>query len=178
MADKPKLFILDVDGVMTTGRFFYTADGGKIMKEFGADDNDGLSLVKPYLENGIRFVTGDKKGFPIVEKRIAEHMKYQLDLVSTTKRIDWIKEFADPKDVVYMGDGIFDHYVFKEVGYSIATSGALPHVQQRADFVCTRDGADRAIAEACLHLLEKFFVAYDPDAPLRTDVSYSGQWNA
>ena len=55
-------FVLDVDGVMTTGQFFYTSEG-KVMKVFGADDNDGLSLLKNHVE--IRFVTGDKKGFDI-----------------------------------------------------------------------------------------------------------------
>jgi len=43
----PKVFILDVDGVLTTGQFFYTSEG-KTMKVFGPDDNDGLSLfLKP-----------------------------------------------------------------------------------------------------------------------------------
>jgi 3-deoxy-D-manno-octulosonate 8-phosphate phosphatase KdsC-like HAD superfamily phosphatase len=40
----PKVFILDVDGVMNTVHFLYSADG-KLMKIFGADDNDGLSLT-------------------------------------------------------------------------------------------------------------------------------------
>ena len=53
-------------------------------------------------------------------KRIVDDMGYQLDLVSTVKRAKWIKEIHDPKKVIYMGDGIFDHYVMKEVGYSIA----------------------------------------------------------
>jgi 3-deoxy-D-manno-octulosonate 8-phosphate phosphatase (KDO 8-P phosphatase) len=55
-APTPTVFILDVDGVMTTGQFFYTADG-KTMKVFGADDNDGLSLLKPFMQ--IRFVAGN-----------------------------------------------------------------------------------------------------------------------
>ena len=60
MKDKanPTCFILDVDGVMTTGHFRYTAEG-KMMKIFGPDDNDGLSLLKQYME--IRFITGNKK---------------------------------------------------------------------------------------------------------------------
>ena len=53
-----KIFILDVDGVLTTGQFLYTSED-KVMKIFGPDDNDALSLLKPHLE--IRFVTGDKK---------------------------------------------------------------------------------------------------------------------
>ena len=62
-----KVFILDVDGVMTTGHFMYSKDG-KQMKVFGPDDNDGLGLLNPNIE--IRFVTGDKKGFSISNKRI------------------------------------------------------------------------------------------------------------
>ncbi|MEX0300720.1 MAG: phosphatase, partial [Kordiimonas sp.] len=93
-------FILDVDGVMTTGQFLYT-ENGKVMKVFGADDHDALCLLKPYME--IRFVTGDKKGFPISKKRIVDDMKMPLDLVSTTERIKWIKEMYDPSRVIYMG---------------------------------------------------------------------------
>ena len=48
-SQNPLVFILDVDGVMTTGQFLYTADG-KVMKVFGADDNDGLSLLKNHIE--------------------------------------------------------------------------------------------------------------------------------
>ena len=76
---QPKVFILDVDGVMTTGHFIYTKDG-KSMKIFGPDDNDGLSLLKNSIE--IRFITGDKKGFKISERRISMDMGYKLDLVS------------------------------------------------------------------------------------------------
>jgi len=39
-----KCFILDVDGVMTTGQFFYTEDG-KTMKVFGPDDHNALTLL-------------------------------------------------------------------------------------------------------------------------------------
>ena len=44
---------------------FYTAEG-KFMKSFGPDDNDGLSLLKEFIE--IRFITGDKKVFLLAKK--------------------------------------------------------------------------------------------------------------
>ena len=81
-------FILDVDGVLTSGNFYYSADG-KVMKAFGPDDNDALSL-KNYID--ISFVTGDKKGFPISKKRIVDDMGYELNLVSTIRRIEWISD--------------------------------------------------------------------------------------
>lgn len=168
-----KVFILDVDGVMTTGHFFYTADG-KTMKAFGPDDNDGLSLLSPHVE--IRFVTGDKKGFSITKKRIVDDMKYPLDLVSTIRRVEWIAERYPLDTVIYMGDGIFDHYVMKKVGYSIATANSDSLAKKAAHYVTERKGGDRAVAEACLHILAKFFQPYNPDALPSDQLKLSGEW--
>jgi 3-deoxy-D-manno-octulosonate 8-phosphate phosphatase (KDO 8-P phosphatase) len=170
---KPTCFILDVDGVMTTGHFLYTADG-KVMKVFGPDDNDGLSLLKSHLD--IRFVTGDKKGFPISKKRIVDDMGFTLDLVSTIRRVEWIKEQCPLEQVIYMGDGIFDHYVMREVGYAIAPANADKVAKKHAEYVTERSGGDRAVAEACLHIMEKFFTPYDPGELPSYQGKLSGEW--
>lgn len=170
---KPEVFIIDVDGVLTTGHFFYTAEG-KMMKVFGPDDNDALSLLSPHLE--IRFVTGDRRGFNITKKRVVDDMKYPLDLVSTIRRIEWIEERYPLESVIYMGDGIFDHYVMKKVGYAIATANADPLAKKYAHYVTERKGGDRAVAEACLHILEKFFQPYNPDALPSDQLKLSGEW--
>jgi 3-deoxy-D-manno-octulosonate 8-phosphate phosphatase (KDO 8-P phosphatase) len=154
----PKTFILDVDGVLTTGQFFYDRNG-KAYKVFGPDDNDALALLRPFLE--IRFITGDKKGFDISKRRIVDDMDYKLDLVSTVSRVDWIAERYDLRETIYMGDGIFDHLVMQKVGYSIAPANAYPHTRETAQFVTRFSGGDRAVAEGCLHLLEKFFTPFD-----------------
>lgn len=168
----PKVFILDVDGVLTDGGFYYTSEG-KVMKKFGADDNDALSLLRPYME--IIFVTGDKRGFEISNKRVTD-MHFDLELVSTIKRIEWIKNRYDPKTVVYMGDGIFDHYVMKEVGYSISTSDGDEHARKHADYITERKGGNRAVAEACLHLMDKFFVPYDESKLPEDNINYARDW--
>lgn len=169
---KPKVFVLDVDGVLTDGGFYYTTDG-KVMKKFGADDNDALSLLRPYID--IIFVTGDKRGFEISNRRIND-MHFQLELVSTIKRTDWIKERYNPKEVVYMGDGIFDHYVMKEVGYSISTADGDFYAKKYADYVTFRKGGKRAVAEACLHLMEKFFASYDETKFPADNINYARDW--
>ncbi len=156
--NKPKVFILDVDGVLTDGCFYYSQNG-KIVKKFGPDDNDALKLLEPFIE--IRFISGDKRGFEITKKRI-DDMNFKLDYVSTIKRMDWIKENYNPDEVIYMGDGIFDCYVMKEVFYSIATAESDSNAKKYADYITERTGAHRAVAEACLHLLEKFFEPYNP----------------
>ena len=150
----PKYFILDVDGVFTDGSFYYTADG-KVMKKFGPEDNDALSLLKDWLH--IEVITGDKRGYNITAKRISEDMGLPLSLVSTFKRIEWIKEHFNPAEVVYMGDGIFDPLVFREVFYSIAPANAFYTAKDKADFVTTSSGGSGAVAEASLHLMDRFF---------------------
>jgi len=155
-----KHLILDVDGVMTDGRFYYTTQG-KVMKAFGPDDHDALILLKPYMN--IFFVSGDRKGFEISKKRISDDMKFPLELVSTLGRIEWMKEKGfDPKESVYMGDGIYDAMVFDKVAYSIAPANAFYTTKKYADFVTKSSGGFGAVAEACIHLMEKFFKPFDP----------------
>ncbi len=170
---KPKVFILDVDGVMTTGQILYS-ENGKIMKVFGPDDHDGLSLLKKFLK--IRFITGDKTGFKISKRRIVNDMKFPLDLVSTIKRVEWISKQYPLEDVIYMGDGIFDHYVLKKTGYSISTANADKLAKKSANYVTKRNGGDRAVAEACLHILKIFFEPYNPGELPKSNVKLSGEW--
>jgi 3-deoxy-D-manno-octulosonate 8-phosphate phosphatase (KDO 8-P phosphatase) len=158
---------------MTTGHFLYTAEG-KVMKIFGPDDNDGLSLLKQHIE--IRFITGDKKGLPISKKRIVDDMNFPLDVVSTIRRVEWIKERYPIREVIYMGDGIFDHYVMREVGYAIAPANADKLAKQNAHFVTERSGGDRAVAEACLHIMGKFFTPFNPNELPSTKGKLSGEW--
>jgi 3-deoxy-D-manno-octulosonate 8-phosphate phosphatase (KDO 8-P phosphatase) len=169
----PKVFIIDVDGILTDGGFYYSSEG-KVMKKFGADDNDALTLLKPYME--IIFVTGDKRGFPISEKRIISDMRMRLELVSTIKRVDWIKERYNPQEVIYMGDGIFDHYVMKEVGYSISVSNGDNNAKKYANYITERSGGNRAVAEACLHILQTFFLPYDETKLPSENINIQRDW--
>ena len=75
-----------------------------------------------------------------------------------------------------MGDGIFDHYVMREVGYSIAPANADHLAKQSAHYVTQRSGGDRAVAEACLHILEKFFEPYNPMNLPDSQLKLSGEW--
>ena len=55
-----------------------------------------------------------------------------------------------------MGDGIFDHIIMKKVGYAITVKNALQHVKN-ANYITSCDGSDRAVAEASIHIVKKFF---------------------
>jgi 3-deoxy-D-manno-octulosonate 8-phosphate phosphatase (KDO 8-P phosphatase) len=45
----------------------------------------------------------------------------------------------------------------KNVGYAIAPFNADSQTKTFAHFITERSGGDRAVSEACMHLLEKFF---------------------
>lgn len=154
-----KNLIIDVDGVLTDGQFHYTKDG-KTAKIFGPDDADAILLIKPLVN--VIAVTGDRKGFPITQKRVEIDMGLPLHQVSTFERVDWIKHHFNPEECIYMGDGIFDAMVFNIVGYGIAPTNAFFKIKEFADFVTAARGGEGAVAEAIWHIMEKFFKPLDP----------------
>lgn len=162
MANAPrkqvKHFVIDVDGVLTDGRIYYTPEG-KFFKVFGPDDSDALFLLRKHIN--VVTISGDKKGFPITQKRVEMDMKLPLFQVSTFERVAWIEEKFGLEETIYMGDGIFDAMVFDKVGYSIAPANAFFKTKERANFVTSRRGGDGAVAEACWHIMEKFFEPWD-----------------
>ena len=101
MKSKPKLLIIDVDGVMTTGQFLYSKSS-KAFKIFGPHDTDGLNLIKKKIK--ILFVSADKKGFSISKKRIVDDLGYKLIYSHHEKRFDFVKKFilkAWKKNILY-----------------------------------------------------------------------------
>lgn len=167
-----KNFIIDVDGCLTTGQFLYSVTG-KVFKIFGPDDADALSILKNKIH--IHTISGDKRGFSITKKRIADDMKLPLDLVSTFERVAWLDKKFNLKETIYMGDGIYDALVFDKVGYSIAPANGFYLTKQKANFVTQNKGGEGAVAEACIHIIEKFFGKFDLS---KLDFnSGSGAWN-
>ena len=169
---KPLVFLSDVDGVMTNGQFIYSKNG-KIQKIFGPDDHDGLSLLSEFME--VRFITGDRKGFDISKKRIVDDMNFKLDLVSTVKRLDWIKKKYPLNKVIYMGDGILDYLVMDKVFYSISPANGHKFAKKSANYITNCSGGDRAVAEASLHIMQKFFKKFDQTKGIKNK-SFSGLW--
>ena len=151
---KPKNFVIDVDGVMTQPDLIYDEEG-KRFKIFGPDDHDALNVLRKYVK--IVFLTADKRGLNITRKRIVDEMKFDLVVTHPSERVEWIKKNLEPEETIYMGDGIFDFLVFKEVAYSICPKDGFYRTKKNASFVTQHEGGKRAVAEACVHILEKFF---------------------
>ena len=156
----PEYFILDVDGVLTDGKLYYS-EKGKIIKAFSVDDHDALKFLQKFMK--VKVITADSLGFEISKKRIQDDMKMELTLVGVRERKTWMSETFDLSKTIYMGDGVFDPLIFKEVMYSIAPNNALNETRSKANFVTKSKSGDRAVAEACLHILGKFFRVRNKD---------------
>lgn len=146
-------FILDVDGVMTTGQFIYS-NKGKVAKIFGAHDSDGLKLIRKKFK--IEFLTADKRGFSISKKRIYTDLGYKIHLVSEENRLAFLKKKYGLRNVIYMGDGIFDAKIFKHVHYSLAPKNARIEAKRLANFITKSKSGEGAVLDASLHLMKKF----------------------
>jgi 3-deoxy-D-manno-octulosonate 8-phosphate phosphatase (KDO 8-P phosphatase) len=151
---KIKNFIIDVDGTLSNDFFIYSKNG-KQYKLFGPDDSDALNILKKYLK--INFISADKRGFPITKKRIND-MGFQVDLVGKKKtRLNWLQENYSLDNSIYMGDSFTDIPIFQKIKYSITPANSFYLCKKFSNYTTKHNSASRSVAEACDHILNKFF---------------------
>lgn len=153
-----QLFMVDVDGVMTDGGFYYTKSG-KIMKKFGPDDSDALKKLKSKIE--IIFVTADEKGFRITKKRIRIDLGFNLYLVDSFNRITWAKQKFPEYEIIYMGDSFTDASNLAAADFGISTSNSNALAKLNSKFVTHSNSGNRAVMEACMYLNHKLKLEAD-----------------
>ena len=151
---KPQFLILDIDGVMTTGQFLYS-EKGKEYKIFGPHDNDGIKLIHEKIK--VVFLTADKRGFAISNKRITDDMNQELILISESERLEFIKTTYGLANVIYMGDGYHDANILKQCFYGIAPKNARIEAKNAATYITPSNSGEGAVLDACLHIMERFF---------------------
>ena len=154
LKQKPINFLLDVDGVLTSGDFIYNKNG-KFGKIFGPDDNDALKIASKFIN--ISFLSSDYRGFNISKKRVQDDMNFKINLIRNNQRVLWIKRNFDLKKTIYMGDGIFDWIIMKECFYAISCNNSNELSKKYSNFVTKSNSGERAVTEACLHIIKKFF---------------------
>lgn len=159
------LVISDVDGCITTGQFIYTING-KTAKVFGANDHDGIRLLR---KNNIdvEFITADRVGYPITQKRMLE-LKCECNIFSETERLEYIKSKLKEYDkVFFFGDGLGDACVAKvckELGF-IAPKNARKDAKKQAEFVTENPGGSGAFLDCaeyiCFNYIENWKDLYE-----------------
>jgi len=165
-----KLFVLDVDGVMTDGGILYTAHGEE-QKRFHAHDGLGLKLLGK-LGVALAVISG-RESAPLV-KRLDDLGIYHRRLKCGDK-VSALTDICDELDVsfeetAFMGDDLIDLAVMKACGYALAPSNAVFAVKEVADWISVKEGGHGAVREACEHLAEKMGTSLVEVAPSVTKV--------
>ncbi len=153
-AQQIKLFIMDVDGVLTDGRIFIR-DNGEEIKAFHTLDGHGLKMLH---RHGIQtaIITGrdaPSVGIRVQQLGIQHYFKGITDKRSCYQQLLQQLELGE-KQCAYIGDDVVDLPVMRHCGLAIAVPNAHALVLQYADYVTRAQGGAGAVREVCDLLLD------------------------
>lgn len=148
-----RLFVTDVDGVLTDGSLDYGVSG-EDRKTFDVKDGQGVVMLR---QRGVEvaFVTG--RGGHALRARAEE-----LGVVRVHERVrDKAQIVADiqkelgigPDQTAAMGDDVPDLAMFSLAGITFAPADAEHEVQEAATIVTRRGGGRGAFRDAARHVL-------------------------
>lgn len=153
-AEKIKLLILDVDGVLTDGGLYYDHEGN-VTKRFNVQDGLGIKFAQ---QAGIDLavITGLNHG--AVEKRVTElgitdYYPGQREKLPFYEKLLKEKGLKD-EEVAYIGDDWIDVPVMLRVGLPMAVRNAQPEIFGISKWISSRKGGRGAVREAISFILE------------------------
>ncbi len=145
-AQKVKLLVCDVDGVLTNGLFYY--DQAEENKCFHVHDGLGIQLIQ---RSGIPVAIVSAKTSPAVTRRMAE-----LD-------VEWVYQGCSPKlptveklianlnltfeQIAYIGDDLADLALIRRAGLGVTVANARPYLKSHADWISPLAGGSGAVRE-------------------------------
>lgn len=142
-----RMVLLDVDGVLTDGGLYYSAEGQEL-KRFHAHDGYG---IRRGTEAGLTFGIISGRSTPIVEARarvlnIEEVIQGAEDKVLAMRDIQRRHGYRDA-EFAFIGDDLFDIPLLRAVGLSAAPANALPTVKRIVDYVTRVAGGEGAVRD-------------------------------
>ncbi|MCS3904204.1 3-deoxy-D-manno-octulosonate 8-phosphate phosphatase (KDO 8-P phosphatase) [Methylohalomonas lacus] len=153
-AERVRLAIFDVDGVLTDGRLILGDDGTE-HKAFHVRDGLGLVLMR---EAGLKVAIISARQSQVTAERMAAlgiEYVYQGSQDKAQTYSALLDELDLPAaDTAYVGDDLVDLPVLNRAGLAVAVADAHPLVRERADFVTAAAGGRGAVREVCELILD------------------------
>ena len=154
MASKIRLLALDVDGILTDGRLYFSSNGEEL-KTFHSLDGHGIKMLqKRKIE--VAIITG--RTSTILEQRAAE-----LDIVSVYQGVEdklrslnaiLENQSYSIDEVAYAGDDLPDLIALQAVGLSFSVPNAHPTVKDAVDLITSLNGGWGAVREISDFIIE------------------------
>ncbi len=151
---KVKMLLMDVDGVLTDGRLYYT-DSGEAVKVFDVRDGLGIKMAQSM---------GVKTG--VISGRDSEALKRRLEELGIDeihmgryKKEEVLEEILrrhrlSEEEVLFIGDDLVDVPVLKRVGFPVAVRNAPEEVKRHAVYITRSEGGRGAVREVVDLLLK------------------------
>jgi N-acylneuraminate cytidylyltransferase len=142
-----KLFISDVDGVLTDAGMYYSENGDEL-KKFNTRDGMGFKILR---EEGIKTALITTENTRIVERR-SQKLKVDFTIQECPDKQAAAKELCRElgislKNAVFIGDDINDLTLLESVGFSACPSNAQSVVKKIVDHVCSSRGGEGCARE-------------------------------
>ena len=148
---KIKLFLSDVDGVLTDAGMYYTENGDEF-KKFCTYDGIGFQLLqKTGIKVGI-LTTEDRE----LNRRIAKKLGLDFDFHGLKDKLQLVKDLCEKEnisldEVAYIGDDINCFGLLSNVGIAACPNNAVSKVKAIPNIIHLKktggDGVVRELAE-------------------------------
>jgi len=142
-----KLFVCDVDGVLTDATVLYGPQG-ELAKQFFIRDGMGLRLLEAA---GVRVGVITSEDSPVVHGRMKKLM-LSAYVAGMKRKGDALAQLmqkfgASPEQTVYVGDDVNDAEAFEQAGIPCAPGDASRFARDSARYVTTAPGGRGAVRE-------------------------------
>lgn len=145
---KIKIFLTDVDGVLTDAGMYYSENGDEL-KKFNTKDGKGIELLR---NAGIKTGIITSENTKIVENR-ANKLRIDYLYQGVTNKVKIAQEICTRENiglnqVAYIGDDLNDLELLNSVGLSACPNNAVDQVKQiKGIRILNRIGGDGAVRE-------------------------------
>ena len=144
-----RMLLVDVDGTLTDGGLYYSAEG-LTLKRFDVRDGLGLRLL---AEAGVEVAIVSADDSPVTTARarklgIMRVVQGCADKGEAVRRI-LAEAGVEAGEACFMGDDLTDLAAFAEVGHTAAPADAVPQVRAAAQYVARARAGQGAVREVC-----------------------------
>jgi 3-deoxy-D-manno-octulosonate 8-phosphate phosphatase (KDO 8-P phosphatase) len=144
-----KMLLLDVDGVLTDGRLYFSNQGDEF-KTFNTLDGHGIKLLQ---KSGVKvgIITGRSSN--LVAKRAAD-LGIKILIQGREDKWDSLQEIlreypVNLHEIAFMGDDWPDLTVMCRIGLALSPANAHSSVAERSHWQSQARGGEGAVREAC-----------------------------
>ncbi len=142
-----KLFVSDVDGVLTDAGMYYGENGDE-QKKFNTRDGKGFEFLRAKKIKTAIITSEDTD----IVKRRSEKIKIDFLYQGAKDKVKILKELCKKENislsqVAYIGDDLNDLNAIKKCGISACPADAVKKIRYSVDYICSKKGGEGCVRE-------------------------------